>query len=174
MDFFKLIEERQSVRKFKQKEIPDSDLEKILHAANRAPSAGNLQAYEIVAVKSPEIKKELNKAVYYEKNYFDSVPAILIFFANPEKSSSKYSDRGESLYSIQDATIACTYAQLAAQSLGISSVWIGAFEDEKVSAAVSAPENLIPVAVLPLGYAGEKPRITDRRSIDDLVKRENF
>lgn len=173
MDFFELIEKRHSVRKFKEKGISDADLQKILEAANRAPSAGNLQSYEIVAVKTLEMKKKLNNAVNYEKNYFDKVPAILVFFAHPERSE-KYGERGAELYCVQDATIACTYAQLAAQELGISSVWIGSFDDKKLSEVLNAPSNLKPVVILPLGYSDEEPHVTDRRALNDLVKEEKF
>ncbi len=37
------------------------------------------------------------------------------------------------MYSVQDATIACTFASLAAESLGISSCWVGGFDEEKIA-----------------------------------------
>lgn len=175
MDFFGLIEKRHSVRKFKEKEISEEDLKQILHAANRAPSAGNLQSYKLVVVKDAEQKKKLHVACFNQlRNQIDKVPAILVFFADSKNASSKYGERGADFYCILDATIACTYAQLAAEALGISSVWIGAFDAEKVAKALNAPKHLIPVSVLPLGYADEKPHITGRRSLSELVKEDKF
>ena len=172
MGFFELIKERHSIRSFKETEISDSDLQKILQACNSAPSAGNLQAYEIVAVTQKEIRQKLADAALGQ-NSITEAPAVLVFFTNPERSG-KYGARGAELYSVQDATIAACYAQLAAAELGLATVWVGAFDDDGVRAVVNAPANMQPVAILPIGYANGPPRLKERRGLDDLVKEENF
>ncbi len=96
-------------------------------------------------------------------------PVVLVFCAHPARSSPKYAARGEQLYSVQDATIACTYAMLAATALGLASVWVGAFEDQAVSAALNLPQGWLPVAILPLGYAARPSGPTPRRDLADLV-----
>ena len=48
MDFFTLIETRRSVRLYHDTPVEPEKLQKILQAANIAPSAGNLQGYEIL------------------------------------------------------------------------------------------------------------------------------
>ncbi len=96
-------------------------------------------------------------------------PLVLVFCAHPARSAKKYGQRGATLYGVQDATIACAYAQLAATALGLASVWVGAFDDEAVRAAIGAGQDLLPVAILPIGYAGEEPEMSTRRSLDDLV-----
>ena len=93
----------------------------------------------------------------------------LVFCANPQRSAVKYGKRGRELYSIQDATIACTYAMLAAQELDLATVWVGAFQEEPVRQAASIPSDLVPVAILPIGYAGEDPKPRPRRKLEDLV-----
>ena len=62
MDFFDLIVKRQSIRSFTEQKVPEKDIKKILEAANRAPSAGNLQGYEIFVVSDPEDKNALSAA----------------------------------------------------------------------------------------------------------------
>ncbi|MBT5710155.1 nitroreductase, partial [Candidatus Poribacteria bacterium] len=99
---------------------------------------------------------------------------VLVFLAHPLRSAPKYGSRGADLYSVQDATIACAYAQLAATDLGLSSCWIGAFAPEPVAEAVNAPKHLTPVAMLPLGYAAEEPGPTTRRGVRDIVTWETF
>jgi nitroreductase len=74
-----------------------------------------------------------------------------------------------SLYCIQDATIACTFAMLAATALGLSTVWVGAFNEDQVREIIHAPAGHRPVAMLPIGYAAEVPRIRPRRKLNDLV-----
>jgi nitroreductase len=60
-------------------------------------------------------------------------PLALVFCAQPERSAQKCGQRGRTLFSVQDATIACAYAQLAATALGLASAWIGAFDESRVS-----------------------------------------
>jgi nitroreductase len=58
---------------------------------------------------------------------------------------------------------------LAAQALGLSTVWVGAFHEEPVRQAAGIPADLIPVAMLPIGYGAESPGPRPRRPLDDIV-----
>lgn len=173
MEFFNLINKRYSVRNFLDKEIEDSIIDKILEAANRAPSAGNLQAYEIVVIKDNNQKDKIYK-VALEQDSVKKAPVAFIFFANPGRSSVKYRVRGEKLYCLQDATIAAAYAQLACHDLGLGCVWVGAFDEKEVRGVCDAPDDLRPVVILPVGYPKEMPGETFRRRLDDLVRYEKF
>lgn len=82
---------------------------------------------------------------------------FLVFCANSTRSSKHGKKAG--LFSIQDATIATSYAQLTACALGLSSVWIGAFNEERVSIILSLPDNISPIALLPIGYKDEEPQM---------------
>ena len=167
MKFFDVINERRSIRKFKDKDVEEEKLRKILETANAAPSAGNLQSYEIFLVKDSDRRRKLADAAFGQRFIADA-PAVLVFFANPERARS-YGERGQ-FYSVQDATIAAAHAQLAAAALGLGSVWIGAFDDEEVKRICGT--SLRPAALLPIGYPDEKPVKTGRRSLDDLVREE--
>lgn len=173
MEFFEVLEKRHSVRRFEKKEIEKEKLEKILEAANSAPSAGDLQAYEIVIVRDEKRKRELSDAALGQSSVANA-PLVLVFLADAERSSSKYGRRGAELYSIQDATIACAYAQLACTALHLGCVWIGAFEEKEIARILNAPENVRPVALLPIGYPAEKPYKTPRREISELVREEEY
>lgn len=168
MDFFKLIEERHSMRKYIEKPVEEEKLLKILEATNRAPSAGNLQAYEIYIVRDLEKRTALVTAAS-DQEFLAEAPVVLVFCANPARSEVKYSGRGRDLYSIQDASIACTYSQLAAKALGLDTVWVGAFNEEEVVRIVEIPTPLRPIIMLPIGYAGKEPSIRPRRELNDLV-----
>jgi nitroreductase len=54
VEFFEVLKKRYSVRAYKPDPISDETLKQILEAINSAPSAGNLQAYEVVVVRVPE------------------------------------------------------------------------------------------------------------------------
>lgn len=174
MDFFEAVEKRRSVREFKEKEVEEEKLQKILETVNLAPSAGDLQAYEVVVIKSAEKRKELAEAAFNQLKNSKTEPISLVFFANPERSAQRYGERGEKLYAVQDATIAAAYSQLAATALGLGSVWIGAFDPEAVKKVCKASEGLEPVAIIQIGYPAEKPERAPRRELKDLVKRKEF
>jgi nitroreductase len=127
-----------------------------------------LQGYEIYIVRTIEQRKALVKAAW-DQEFLAEAPVVLIFCANPERVVEKYQQRGSDLYCVQDATIACVFSMLAAKALGLDTVWVGAFVEESVRKAIQIPDNLRPVSILPIGYAGKEPRIRPRRELNDLV-----
>jgi len=167
MDFMELVQARRSVRAFADRRVEPDKLRAVLEAANQAPSAGNLQAYEIYQVTEPRVRAALARAA--DQSFIAESPVTLVFCANPGRAARKYGARGRDLYALQDATIAAAYAQLAATELDLATVWVGAFDTATVSAALRAPGDWVPVAILPLGYADELPSASSRRSLDDLV-----
>ena len=168
MELFEAIESRQSVRAYQPTEVEADKLEMILSAANQAPSAGNLQAYEIFLIRDGRVKRALARAAL-DQDFVAQAPVVLVFCAHPARSAVRYGRRGRELYCVQDATIAAAYAQLAATALGLATCWVGAFEDQQVRQAIGAPSALRPVVILPLGYPAESPLRTSRRSLEDLV-----
>jgi nitroreductase len=168
MDFFEVVEKRRSIRAYKGKPVEDHKLQRILETANRAPSAGNLQAYEIYLVRDEKRQAALVKAAK-DQEFLAQAPIVLVFCTHGARAEATYSERGTQLYALQDATIACTYAMLTATALGLSTVWVGAFNESEVAAIVGVPEGQRPVAMLPIGYAAEEPHAPRRRSLEDLV-----
>lgn len=170
MDFFELINARHSVRAFESRPVADGHLQAVLTAANRAPSAGNRQAYEIYVVTDAGRRARLVEAAGGQA-FLAQAPVALAFCAHPARSAERYGQRGAGLYCVQDATIACAYAQLAATALGLATVWVGAYDDEAVRRVLGVGGDLLPVAVLPIGYAAETPAERGRRPLEDLVHR---
>ncbi len=168
MEFFELIKNRRSMRKYANTLVEEEKLHKILEAVNSAPSAGNLQAYEVYVVRKLEQRQALVKAAW-DQEFLAEAPLILVFCANPERAIEKYAQRGVELYCLQDATIACTFAMLSARALGLDTVWVGAFDEAGVSSVLHLPKNLRPVAMLPIGYAGKTPNPRPRRVLSELV-----
>jgi nitroreductase len=169
MNFFELINARRSVRLFQPKPVEEEKIQKILAAANQAPSAGNLQAYTILVVRKPQLRQALAHPALDQQSLVQA-PVVLVFIALQRLSAAKYRDRGGELFAVQDATIACAYAQLAAAELGLGSVWIGAFNDDAVKHVLKVEAEWRPVAMLPIGYSAETPKPTPRRSLAELAK----
>ncbi len=170
MDFFEVIAGRQSIRAYEPRPIDDDTITRLLEAIRTAPTAGNLQAYQVYLVRTPVKIKALTKASK-DQECVAKAAAVLVFCADAPRSIGKYGDRGRNLYCIQDTTIAATIAHLAATALGLGSVLVGASNEEDVAAAIGAPSHQRPITMLPLGYPAERPDRTTRRPLDDLVVR---
>jgi nitroreductase len=172
IDFFEVLRNRHSIRAFERRDVEEEKINIILEAASLAPSAGDLQSYEIVVVRDQDHKSALAEAALGQE-FIAQAPLNLVFFTNPKRSTRRYGRRGVELYSLQDATIAAAYTQLAATALGLGSVWIGAFYEEPIMKLFGAEDDLIPIAIISIGYPDEEPSVTSRRKIEDLVHDEH-
>jgi len=168
LEFFELISLRRSVRAYSTKSVEEEKLERIFKADNLAPSAGNLQAYQVHVYRKQDKKEALARAAF-DQTFLIEAPVCLVFCADPSRSAPKYGERGKELYSVQDATIAGTYAMLAAAELGLATVWVGAFDEDKVQDVVG-DKSLRPVAMFALGYPAEEPEATPRRAIEEIFR----
>jgi len=171
MEFFEVLAKRRSVRAFRKEPIAPEVMTRLLEAVRSAPTAGNLQAYQVYLVETPEKIQELAKAAMGQE-CVSQAAAMLVFCADAARSSVRYHERGATLYCIQDATIAATLAHLAATALGLGSVIVGAYREAEVSRVIGAPSHQRPVIMLPLGYPNETPAPTPRRHMEDLVIRK--
>ena len=172
-DFFDVIPSRRSVRSYQPADVSADDLRAVFEAMNHAPSAGDLQAYEVVVVRDAGRRRSLARAAHGQV-FVAEAPVVLAFFMNPARGRRKYGSRADALYACQDAALAAAHAQLAAHALGLGTVWVGAFDDEAVSAAVGAPPALRPSSLLVIGHPAEAPGPTPRRAMGDLVRWESF
>ena len=130
------------------------------------PSAMGMQNFKIFVIENPQKKEKMVKATH-DQEYVNS--SLLLVFCTDPKRIKFMGNRGKTLLSVQDATIAASYAQLAATSLGLSSVWVGHFKEKTVAQILRT--KLRPVVILPIGYANEKPKSKKNQKIKDLVKR---
>lgn len=155
MEFKDVVNKRYSMRQYLPTEVPEKIVREVIELAKLAPSAGNLQAYQVYITKEP--------VTYIE------APLYLVVCADIERSASRYGERGRSLYAIQDATIFAAYLQLAIVEAGLASVWVGAFREGRVKRQLKIPDNLRPIAIIAMGYpVGEKSG-RRRRSYEEFV-----
>jgi len=167
-DFFETVEVRQSIRAYQARPLEPGQLEQILRAVQRAPSAGNLQAFEVVVVRDPVTIRAL-AVLCYNQMFIAQAPVVLVFCADPARSAARYGAKGEALYSVQDATIAAAYAELAVAALGLGTCWIGAFDEEELARRLKLRPGLRPVALFPIGWPAEQPQRTSRRPLEEMV-----
>lgn len=170
MNVFEAIKTRRSIRVFdSSKKVKDDQIEKLLEAARWAPSAGNLQSRFFVVVKNQKIKTELAEAATFQE-FIGEASVVFVICADLERTRQRYGSRGETLYALQDGTIATQNIWLEAVELGLGAVWVGAFDKDKVSQILNLSKNLYPIAILPIGYPAEFPTPPSRRSIKEISK----
>lgn len=168
MELVDAILTRRSIRSFKSKSIADETIFELLELANKAPSAGNIQARDFIVVKDKAKKMELVAAALGQA-FIAEAPVVVVVCGNMFRTSQHYGKRGNELYSIQDADAAIQTLILAIHSKGFGTCWVGAFNEAAVCAVLDLPEGVRPLAILPIGYPAEKPTPTSRINIKKLV-----
>jgi nitroreductase len=169
-DFYGFCQSRSSVREYDNEPVTDTEIDYILSCAGTAPSAGNLEAWDVIVVRDEEGKQALAEAAFGQK-HVEQAPVILVVCSNYVRSMSRYGERGI-LYGLEDATIACTYMMLAAHAKGIRSCWTGAFDDEEVREILDLPQHIRPVSLLVLGKGPAPVQKPGRMDIGEHIHRE--
>jgi nitroreductase len=136
-----------------------------LAAADTAPTAGNFQGFEVFYIKNKEIKKRLVEAANNQP--YVNAPVVLVFCMDPSRIKMNFPSEILTKFSLQDATLAAAYSQLAASALGLSSIWIGMISEEKVMQIIDT--QLRPSSILCIGYPHKKRLPKSRRNLKDLI-----
>ena len=173
METLECIKARASVRSFRPEPVPEELVSKILEAAVNAPSAGNVQDWEFVVVRERSRKKALSEAAYGQ-GFVSQAPVVIVVCSDLERIFSSYGERGRDVYSVQDSAAAAMALMLAACDLGLGTCWVGAFSEGKVRSLLGLPENIRPMAIIPLGYPAKKPRKPGRMELKKVVHSEMY
>lgn len=149
MNFTQLAKDRFSVRKFSDRGVEKETLLQILEAGRVAPTAVNYQPQRILILDSKENLEKLKECTPY---HFHAPMALLVCYDTTAswKRSYDQEDMGP-----VDASIVTTQMMLKAAELGLGTTWVGHFDPAAIRTAFDIPEELIPVALLPLGYPRE-------------------
>jgi nitroreductase len=168
MDVFQAVKERRSIRSFLQKDIPRDVLSKLIDALRWAPSAGNLQSRKFYIISDEMTRKQLAVAAL-NQDFLSTAPVVVVGCAD-SSIGIRYGRRGIELYSIQDVAVSVMAMMLVAVENGLGTCWVGAFQEAEVSKILNLPENLRPVAIIPVGYPERIPKPTSRLSAKELVE----
>jgi nitroreductase len=173
METLEAIKTRRSIRKFLNTRVEEEKLVQILDAGRWAPSAGNTQEWFFIVVKDKGRKIQLAEAALGQFWLVDA-DIVIVVCCNIDRIRFAYGKRGEELYSIQDCAAAVENMLLAAHDLGLGACWIGAFDEEDVKRILRIPGELRPMAIVPIGYAGEEPPPPVRIDLDRIVYFEEY
>ncbi|MGZ5501098.1 MAG: nitroreductase family protein [Nitrososphaeraceae archaeon] len=164
-NIYNVMLNRRSQRKFETKEVENWKLDIIFAAADTAPTAGGFQGFDIYHIKNNDTKLKL--VVAANNQPYVNAPVVLVFCMNPTRVKMQFPSEILKKFSIQDATLAAAYAQLAAHSLGLSSIWIGMIDEKKVMEAINT--DLIPSSILCIGYPKKVLQPKPKRALSELI-----
>lgn len=143
-----VIASRKSVRTFADTPIPKDQLDKCLEAARLAPSWANKQCWHFIVLQGRQAVDELGLIPAHIKG----ATALVVACADPDRSGNV---EGKPYYMV-DVAIAVEHLVLTAWDLGIGTVWVGAFKEDRVKKALGIPEKIRVVALIPMGYPADR------------------
>jgi len=149
MDFLELAKQRYSVRKFNNKKVEQEKVNLILEAGRVAPTAVNYQPQRILVLDNEESLNKLRNCTPFR---FQETLAMLVCYDKNISWKRKYDVKDSGGI---DASIVATHMMLEATNLGLGSTWVGHFDPEAIIEKFALPNNIIPVAILFLGYPHE-------------------
>lgn len=165
MSLLDLMEKRYSVRGYLDKEVEEEKLNKVLKAAQIAPTGTNAQAFKIYVIDTKKHVDELKQVGKWD--WFTQAPYIIAVVSKASDAWTRYD--GKNLGDI-DATIVMDHIILEATELGLGTCYIAAFNKEALSEMLNLSDEYEPVLLTPLGYPNAQPRGTGRKSIEELVE----
>jgi nitroreductase len=169
-DFLGFLKSRSSVRTYESDSLDEEEIEYILACAATAPSAGNLESWDVVVVTDEEGRAALSQAAF-DQQHVEQAAAIFVVCANYVRSMSRYGERGI-LYGLEDATIAGTYMMLAAHAQQLQACWTGAFDDNEVRGILDLPQHIRPITLLAVGRGHPPAVLTGRMAPGEHVHRD--
>lgn len=169
MDVATAIRQRRSIRSYREVDVEEDKLKKVLEAARLSPSASNRQEWKFIIIKDKETKRKLAQAAF-NQTFIAEAPVVLVACATETNTVMLC---GQPAYTV-DVSIACAFMVLQAYELGLGTCWIGAFREDEVKRILDIPESVRVVAMTPLGYPRESPPPRLRKRIDQIVCFEKF
>jgi nitroreductase len=168
METWDAIRARRNVRLYDDRPISDADLERILEAGRRAPSASNRQPWDFVVTTDRGQLEELATVWRGARHLPGAAAAIVLTLKEPDEERYRLMDQ----YDVGQATMAMA---LTAVDLGIGSGHSAIGDQDACRRIFAIPADHICAYMLALGYPGDRPltpiRKPNRRSYDDVVHR---
>jgi nitroreductase len=172
MELKEAILKRRSIRRFGEGDVTKEVVTELIELGNAAPSAGNLQARDFVVVEDQNTKEDLANAAG-NQHFIAEAPVVVVVCANMDRILH-YGKRGITLYCLQDCAASIQNMLLAIHAMGLGCVWVGAFDEFKVSGVLELPGHIRPVAILPIGRPSSQPAARKRIPVEDLIHYEKW
>ncbi len=180
MEFSKVVKGRRSIRKYQDRIVRDSEVERLLDLARRAPSSMNGQPWHFVIVKDDKTKRALTEIKNrfcpaekqaYAADFLRTAPVIIVVCVDKSRSFGR---------EIENGMLATSIILLGAQSRVLGSVCMMAYNSnepklsEEIRKELNIPYGIEPVSILPLGYPNEISKPKELRPFKEIIHIEHF
>lgn len=197
MEFNEIVQKRYATKLFDGKGLPQAKVDKLMEMIRYAPSSFNIQPWAIKVINNAEIKEKL-KAASWNQPQITSCSHLLVFCADKnikqkidllESSMISSGASPESIKSYvemmrgfeknltEEQKLSWAQRQLylalgnalnGAKSLGFDSCPMEGFDPKEYSKILELPDNIVPTALCPIGYASDKPNPKLRFSKEEV------
>ncbi len=169
MEINKCIKNRCSIRKYKDKKVDESKIIEIIDSGTYAPNSGNLQNWRFVVVNEEDKKEKISKACSNQV-WMNQAPAFIVICSD-ESEVKRHFGKNATKFSEQNCAAATQNMLLKAHDLGLSSCWIGGFDEKKIKEILNIPDkdNLKVETIITIGYANEKKAESERYALKELI-----
>lgn len=166
------IRTRRSVRKYEETAVSDEQINQVLESARYAESWANKQGWHILVVKSADARAKLAAALEGNPGAkaVAQAPVLLAVCMDPAASGSLPGRE----YFMTDAGILMDHLMLEAADLGLGTVFIGMFDEDKVREVLGVPAEFRIVGLTPLGVPAKIPGERPRNELGDIVHWETW
>jgi nitroreductase len=165
MEFYEVIEKRQSIRSYKGDPVPQESLDRIAVALQQAPSACNLQPWSFRIVRNDKLKSDI--CACYGGKWLAEAPAIIVALGNIETCWKR--PEGTPIMDI-DMGIAMEHIVLAAAAEGLGTCWICAYNSDEMNKAMNIIKPWSVLAVSPLGFPDVIPERKEHKAVKEIFK----
>jgi len=156
---------RRSVRKFRDTPVSEEVLKNILEAGRLAPSATNTQPWHFVVVRESEGKDACDFQGF--NRWVNGASFVVVgFYRSSEVIIEKLS--------LMDVTISLQNMVIAGWVQGVSSCWMGAFDERKLKESLNLPLDAIIVGAIAFGISNENPRQPRKKPINEIFHFEKW
>ena len=169
MQFLELARKRYSVRAYKSNPVEDDKLQQLLEAARLAPTACNLQPFQLIVTHTKGKEADLRRI--YDSPWFVQAPVVICACGITNEAWVR---RDGKSYCDVDVAIALDHLVLAATELGLGTCWIAAFDPAAAREVLGVPDQVNPIAFTPVGYPADQPKSKKRKPIAELVRYERW
>lgn len=178
------ISKRRTIRKYRQTPVDETLLNKLLEAAGRTQTMGNLQLYTVIVTRDEEKKRQLSPA-HFGQPMVTAAPVVLTICADFNRTSEwckcrKAEPGYDNLLSfINAASDALLYTQTfcnlaEAEGLGICYLGTTVYNPQQIIDVLGLPRLVMPIATLTVGWPDEEPEQSDRLPLEAFVHNETY
>lgn len=176
MDTLQAIATRRSVRRFLDKAVTPAQIEAIVQAAAFAPSWKNTQTTRYIAVVDPAAKEAIAAGMLpaFNAAHVRSAPVLIAMVTQTGRCGYEpdggFTTKKEDRWQYFDAGIACQTFCLAAHAMGLATVIMGIYDEEKLPAFLGLAPDQVLTALIALGYAADAPAAPPRKGTGELLR----